>query len=115
MGADLNPGRWPGLRYFAPLGLKGLHGGTPISPFQGSGELTRLLNPGRWPGLRYFAPLGLNQRPSGDESQIHCPLWGSINGTLGLNLRPLGLKILADFSATSKHLDALSAYRGSER
>jgi hypothetical protein len=26
LGDQLNPGRWPGLRYFAPLGLKKLHG-----------------------------------------------------------------------------------------
>jgi hypothetical protein len=32
-------------------------------------------------------------------------LWGLIHGPLELNLRPFGLRILAGFSATSKHLD----------
>ncbi len=80
-------------------------------PFRASGEIGGNQNPGLQPGLRYFAPLGLNLRPT-----------GTINGPLGLNQRPLGLnqralglRIVAGFSATSKHLDVLSPYHFSAR
>ena len=66
LGDHLNPGRWPGLRYFAPLGLRRRlrHGETRISPFQGWGsKLGDESKPQAVrPGLRYFAPLGLNSQ-----------------------------------------------------
>ena len=84
LGDDLNPGRWPGLRYFAPLGLNQRPSGLNHRPS----------------GLNH-RPSGLNHRPFGAGSTA---LWASIYG-------PLALKILAGFSATSKHLDGrLSVY-----
>ena len=44
LGGNLNPGRWPGLRYFAPLGLSQRPAGDESSPLWGSRDCVGMVS-----------------------------------------------------------------------